>query len=242
MVKLQFNGRNYSGWQKQENASTVQGAVETALKNLFGEEILSFGCSRTDAGVSAEEYYFHFDAETKLPEERVAFKLNRFLPNDVQAQESREVPFSFDARRSVKSKTYVYSLYASPHKMPLYSPTHFQTEAPFFAEKVREQAEFLVGTHDFSSFRTVGYEDSSENKSTVRTIYSIDIKQEENRYYIYVSGDGFLYHMVRILSGTLVDVGAGKTDDVERILNAKDRSLAGRTLPAKGLKLYKVNY
>lgn len=241
-MKLQFNGRDYSGWQIQKNSRSVQGEVEKALKKLFETDITACGCSRTDSGVSAEEYFFHFDADTKLPENRVAFKLNRFLPKDVQAQESREVPFSFDARKNVKSKTYVYSVCVSEHIMPLYSATHYRVERPLDIEKMRAEAAKLCGKHDFSAFRKIGYEEGAANKSAVRTIHFIVVKAEENRVYIYVNGDGFLYNMVRIISGTLIAAGAGENIDVEKILVSKDRKNAGATLPPKGLKLYKVHY
>lgn len=242
LVKLQFNGRDYSGWQIQKNSRSVQGEVEKALKKLFGADITACGCSRTDAGVSAEEYFFHFDADTKLPESRVAFKLNRFLPRDVQAQESREVPRSFDARRDVKSKTYVYSVCVSEHVMPLYSSTHYRIERPLNIEKMRAEALKLSGTHDFSAFRKIGYEEGAADRSAVRTINFIDIKTKENRVYIYVNGSGFLYNMVRIIAGTLIAAGLDGDTDVNEILISKDRKNAGATLPPKGLKLYKVNY
>lgn len=239
---MEFNGKNYSGWQKQPEQSTVQGEVEKALFKLFGAPIEAHGCSRTDGGVSAEEYVFHFDADTKLPEERVAFKLNRFLPKDIQAQKSVEVPPSMDARKSLKSKTYVYSVYSSPHKRPLLAHECVQVEQPLDLEKMREQAKALVGKHDFASFRTVGYESGADKKSTVRTLYSVEITEQEGVVKMYFCGDGFLYHMVRILAGTLVAVGTGEEKDLAALLNAKDRSLAGKTMPPKGLRLYRVEY
>lgn len=242
LVKLQFNGRNYAGWQRQQNAVTVQGEVEKALFRLFGAAIECFGCSRTDAGVSAEEYFFHFDADTKLPQERVAFKLNRFLPNEIRAQESSEVPLSFHARRSVVAKTYRYCLYCSPHKMPLYSSTHAQVEEPLDVSAMREQAKCLLGRHDFSSFCSASPEEGEEGKSPVCTLSRVEISQEGQRVQMTFTGDGFLYHMVRILAGTLVEVGKGNIRDLKEVLDAKNRKEAGRVMPAKGLRLIKVYY
>lgn len=242
LVKLEFNGKHYSGWQKQSNAETVQGEVEKALSKLFGVQTTCQGCSRTDAGVSALCYYFHFDADTKLPADRVAFKLNRFLPKDIQAQESKEVPLAFDARRSVKGKTYSYTFYVSPHVRPLLSSDHVQIETSFDLEKVKREAQALVGTHDFSSFRTIGYEDNTDKKTTVRTITAIEFDEHNGELIVSITGDGFLYNMVRIVCGTLVEIGTGKLDDLNSILEAKDRSKAGKTLPPKGLKLIDVQY
>lgn len=241
LVQLEFQGKRYSGWQKQANANTVQEEVERALSKLFGVDTPSFGCSRTDAGVSAERYFFHFDADTKLPADRIAYKLNRFLPKDVQAQSSREVPLSFDARKSVKEKTYTYSFYISDHIRPLLSSDHVQIEPPFDLEKVKSEATCLIGTHDFASFRTIGYE-NNEKKTTVRTISHVGFTENEGELIISVTGDGFLYNMVRIVCGTLVEIGTGKLTDLKGILDAKDRSRAGKTLPPKGLKLKDVQY
>lgn len=242
LVKIQFNGRNYSGWQKQDNAATVQGEVDKALFHLFDQPIESHGCSRTDAGVSAEEFYFHFDADTKLPQERVAFKLNRFLPNEIQAQESKEVASSFHAREDVIEKTYCYSIYTSKHKLPLYSGTHVQVEEKLDVENMRDQAKVLLGKHDFSAFRSIGYEEGSESKSCVRTITGIRIEQENDKIKMYFTGDGFLYHMVRILAGTLIEVGKGYIPSLQKVLESKDRKLAGKTMPPKGLRLIQVKY
>lgn len=242
LVKIQYDGRRYSGWQKQKNAQTVQGEIDEALSKLFGEEIRSVGCSRTDAGVSAEEYYFHFDADTKLPEGRVCFKLNRFLPPDIQAQESKEVAPTFDARRDVTGKTYVYSFYVSAHRMPLLSRDRVQIERSVNVEEMRRQAQCLVGTHDFASFRTVGYEEGSQTKSTVRTLRAVEIRQDGVKLDLYFTGDGFLYNMVRILSGSLLAVGIGEIGDLKAVLEARNRSLAGETLPPKGLRLHRVYY
>ncbi len=242
LVGIQFNGRNYSGWQRQKNAKTVQGEVEGALNKLFLTDIAVQGCSRTDSGVSAEEYFFHFDADTKLPEGRVCFKLNRFLPNDIQAFLSKEVSSTFNALSDVKNKTYVYSLYVSEHKLPLYNRDRLQIEDKLDVERMDREAQVLVGRHDFSSFRTVGYEDGSKDKSCVRKINFISVTQNGARVDIKINGDGFLYNMVRIISGTLVDVGRGKISSLSEVLNAKDRSKAGETLSPKGLKLLKVNY
>lgn len=245
LLELQFYGRNYDGFQRQGNThNTVQEVLETALGKLFSVSVQTQGCSRTDAGVSAESFFCHFDANTKLPAERICFKLNRFLPKDVQAVSSREVPASFDARRDVLRKTYVYTFYRSPHRLPLYERDAVRVSAGFDAERVRNAAACLTGRHDFSAFRTVGYEKGAEDRPAVRTLESIRVEEDGKRVRVYFTGDGFLYNMVRIMAGTLAEVGEGtrSSESVCKTLQSGDRSEAGRTMPPKGLCLLSVEY
>ena len=244
LVELQYYGKRYGGFQRQKNAPTVQGEVERALFRLFGRTTEIVGCSRTDAGVSAQSYFFHFDAETALPEERVCFKLNRFLPKDIQAVSSKEVAPSFDARKNVKRKTYVYTLYRSAHLLPLYAREGVQMSENANLDEMRRAAGYLVGQHDFAAFRTVGYEEGAKKKSTVRTVEKIEIVQEGRWVRIFITADGFLYNMVRIVVGTLVEVGEGKrtSESVLSALESRDRAQSGKTMPPKALRLYSVEY
>lgn len=244
LLELQFNGKKYAGFQRQKNAITVQSVVEGGLEKLFGAPTFVTGCSRTDAGVSAESYFCHFDADTRLPAERVCYKLNRFLPKDIQAISSKEVGAAFDARKNVKRKTYVYSLYASDHVLPLYSSTCAQVAGNTDADAMERAAAYLTGKRDFAAFRTLGYEEGAEKKNTVRTIFNIRFERDGKVIRIYLTGDGFLYNMVRIIVGTLVEVGEGKrtVGSVKEALDGKERQLAGRTMPPKGLRLYAVEY
>lgn len=245
LLELQFYGRKYAGFQKQGNTTnTVQTVVETALEKLFLTPIEITGCSRTDAGVSAEQYFCHFDADTKLPAERVCFKLNRFLPIDIQAISSKEVAFDFDARKNVTKKTYSYTLYRSEHRLPLYESDGVRVDCNFNLESVKKAAACLQGTHDFAAFRTLGYEKNAEKKNTVRTLYDISFQEDGKRIKIYVTGNGFLYNMVRIIVGTLVEAGEGKrtAESVKDALESKQRIKSGKTMPPKGLKLYRVEY
>jgi len=240
LVELEFNGKNYGGWQIQPNVKTIEGETETALYKLFGEKITAYGCSRTDSGVSAESYYFHFDCDTKLPYERVCFKLNRFLPKDIQAQSSKEVPLTFSAKDNVKSKTYDYLCYVSPHIKPLLNRDRERIEKVPDIEAMKKACEYLTGRHDFSAFRN----SSPENVSATRMINFINITFENGFLTFSYNGDGFLYNMIRILTGTLLDVGAGKypPENVKEILDGKNREKAGMTMPPKSLILKKVNY
>ena len=238
LVTIQYNGKNYNGWQKNSNSKSVQGEIENALGKLFSIPVSVEGVSRTDTGVSAKEYYFTFCADTKLPTSRIPFKLNRFLQKDIQAYEAVEVDLDFALRKRVKSKTYVYKVYSSDHLLPLINRDAYHVKEKLDVEKMNEQAQLLVGKHDFSAFSTKGGDD----KNPIKTLYSTRVSQNEDGIIsISLTGDGFLYNMVRIIAGTLIDVGRGKIDNISNVLLLKDRQNAGLTLPAKALTLQKVD-
>ena len=237
LVTIQYNGKNYNGWQKNSNSKSVQGEIEDALGKLFSIPVSVEGVSRTDTGVSAKEYYFTFCADTKLPTSRIPFKLNRFLQKDIQAYEAVEVDIDFALRKRVSSKTYVYKIYSSPHLLPLLNRDAYHVKEKLDVEKMNEQAQLLVGKHDFSAFSTKGGDD----KNPIKTLYSAHVSQNEDGIIsISLTGDGFLYNMVRIIAGTLIDVGRGKIDNISNVLLLKDRQNAGLTLPAKALTLQKI--
>lgn len=237
LVTIQYNGKNYNGWQKNSNSKSVQGEIENALGKLFSIPVSVEGVSRTDTGVSAKEYYFTFCADTKLPTSRIPFKLNRFLQKDIQAYEAVEVDLDFALRKRVKSKTYVYKVYSSDHLLPLINRDAYHVKEKLDVEKMNEQAQTLVGLHDFSAFSTKGGDD----KNPIKTLYSAHVSQNEDGIIsISLTGDGFLYNMVRIIAGTLIDVGRGKIDNISNVLLLKDRQNAGLTLPAKALTLQKI--
>ena len=243
LIKLQYDGTNYKGFQIQGNSSdTIQGEIEKALKKLFKKEVSIFGCSRTDSGVSAYEYYAHFDIETKIEPQKISYAINSFLPEDIRVLESKQVKDDFNARYNVKNKTYVYSLYASEHIMPLID--RYSVRLKKFPNTVLMQkaSKKLIGTYDFGGFRSS--DPSRENQNTVRKINSIKFQVIDNMLNIYINGDGFLYNMVRIIVGTLIEIGEGKKsiEVIDDILKTRDRSLAGVTMPAKGLRLYEVKY
>lgn len=240
LAEIQYLGKNYGGWQKNDNSKTVQEVVETALEKLFSEKIKAEGCSRTDAGVNARQYFFHFDADTKLPADRVCFKLNRFLPGDVVCQSSRETDFSFHARKDVKSKTYVYRFYFGEHIKPIVNRDAYFVKGIADEENMTNVCSAFVGKHDFSAFKT----DSSSHSSPVKTIFSADIKKTPECYEFVVTGDGFLYNMVRIMAGAIVAAGQGKLTekDIFSAYGCGERPNGILTLPPKGLTLYGVNY
>ena len=238
LVTIQYNGKNYNGWQKNSNSKTVQGEIENALYKLFSTNIEVEGVSRTDSGVSAKEYYFCFSADTKLPTSRIPFKLNRFLQKDIQAYNAIEVDLDFALRKRVKSKTYVYKVYSCDHLLPLLNRDAYHVKEKLDVAKMNEQAKLLIGKHDFSSFASKGGDD----KNPIKTLYSAHVSQNEDGIIsISLTGDGFLYNMVRIIAGTLIDVGRGKIESIADVLMKKDRQNAGLTLPSKALTLQKVD-
>ena len=242
MIKLtlSYDGTNYCGWQKQKNGVSVQEIVEKALKELTGQEISVVASGRTDAGVHAEAQVVSFDYDGNIPPERLYLALNTILPDDIKATDSSEEGKSFNARKSAKKKTYVYSFYVSKTILPL--KERYATlvkEKPDLA-LMEKASKLLIGKHDFSAFCSVG----SSVKTTTRTIYSIDALEEGDTINVYVCGNGFLYNMVRIIAGTLLEIGQKKRteESIVKALESGKRELLAKTLPAKGLSLKSVEY
>ena len=242
LVEIQFNGKNYSGFQSTSNGNSIEDKIKLALKKLFDTDVEICGCSRTDAGVSAESYFFDFLAETKIPTERIPFKLNRFLPKDIQALSAREIPSGFNARFSAVSKTYEYGFYLSDHVMPLLNPRNFKLKKTINLEAMKNACQLFVGKHDFNAFKTP----CKDKISTVRTIFSCDLINDGNRIILQICGDGFLYNMVRIIAGTIVEVGEEKLSlEQVSILLTGDKNRIDNpsiTLPPNALLLKSVKY
>lgn len=242
LIEIQFNGKNYSGFQSVKNGKSISDKITDALEKLFESKITINGCSRTDAGVSAESYFFDFSAETKLPTDRIPFKLNRFLPKDIQATSAREVDETFHARFSAKRKTYEYGFYLSEHTLPLLNPKFYKLKPTINVEGMKLACQLFVGKHDFSAFKTSG----GDEKTSVRTIFSSTLITDGNKLIFRICGDGFLYNMVRILAGTLVKVANGEISisQVESLLkNGSPRtSNPALTLPPNALILKSVEY
>ena len=235
-----YDGTNYCGWQVQPNGITVQEVLNQALSDLFAKKTACIGASRTDAGVHALGNVAVFDTDARMPADRIAFALNTRLPADIRIQGSSEVPLDFHPRFTATVKTYEYRILNKKFPVPtkrLYS--HF-TYLPLDVEKMRKAGEYLLGEHDFKSFCGAG----AQVKTTVRTIYDFQIKKEDDEICMRITGSGFLYNMVRILAGTLIEVGSGarKPEDMLEIIEAKDRKKAGATAPARGLTLIKIQY
>ncbi len=240
MLKVQYDGTRYAGWQVQKNAVTIQERLNQAIFLLTKERVVVTGSGRTDAGVHALAQVAHFDTECRIPPEKIAPALNYYLPSDIRVVESRMVGSDFHAVKSAKKKTYAYSLYRSEVELPLKERFAVRVYGELDINNMKKCASVFVGQHDFSCFLASG----SDVKNTVRTIYSIDITERDNDLTISVTGNGFLYHMVRILTGTLLSAAMDMLtpSECEAILARKDRSFAGKTMPAKGLCLVSVCY
>ncbi|UKI22012.1 MAG: tRNA pseudouridine(38-40) synthase TruA [Christensenella sp.] len=251
---ISYYGANYVGWQRQLNGLSVQEVLEKALEKTFGAPTSATASGRTDAGVHALRQVVHFDADTSIPTDKIPFAVNTHLPDDVSMLSCEIAPENFNARFSAKRKTYCYKIYVSKHRLPVLELDHEHITYPLDLDKIEQAAKIIEGTHDFKCFEASG----SVVKNTVRTVYSVDVAtrhfdnatvRADGKFFdgelsISVTGNGFLYNMVRIIAGTLVYVGIGKLtpQDVSRILETGDRKAAGKTLGAKGLTLMSVQY
>ena len=241
-IIVEYDGSNYCGWQKQKNEKmvTVQQRVEEALYKITGESIEVIGSSRTDSGVHARGYSANFFTNSKIAAEKFPSALNRFLPKDIVIIKAEEMPLDFHSRYSSKGKTYSYTI-LNRKEIPAIGRNYvYHYKYELNVEAMRVAAEFLIGTHDFTSFKNTG----SSVKTSVRTVTAINIEKHEDTIKIYLSADGFLYNMARIIVGNLIEVGSGrkKTEDILKILQQKDRQKAGKASPANGLCLEEVFY
>ncbi len=230
-----YDGTNYSGWQVQPNAVTIEQKLNEALSIVSGEEIRVMGASRTDAGVHSLGNICVFDTNARMPAERFCYALNRYLPEDIVVQESCEVPPDFHPRYCRSRKTYEYRILNRKFRMPSMRLNTYFFYTPLNVERMQIAAEYLEGEHDFKSFCSV----HAQVETTVRTIYQCSVWKEGDVVAIRVTGNGFLYNMVRIIAGTLIKVGSGELEpeQIKDILLARDREAAGPTAPAHGLTM-----
>lgn len=240
-LTIEYDGKGFNGWQKQPNKLNIQGTIEQAIKTITGEEIELNASGRTDAGVHALGQVANFKTNSNIPIEKIAIAINSNLKKSIRILQAEEVEERFHSRLSCKKKTYRYVINNSDIPSAIYR--NLETHIPIKLDvgKMQEGAKYLEGEHDFKSFKASG----TSSKSSVRTIYSAKVIQMPNeRIYIELTGNGFLYNMVRIIAGTLVEVGSGKIkpEEIKSIIEAKDRAMAGKTLPPQGLFLVSVNY
>ena len=239
-IIVAYDGTNYCGWQVQPNGITIESVLNHHLSEQLGEEIHVIGASRTDSGVHADGNVAVFDTSARMPAERISYALNTRLPQDIRIQDSCEVPSDFHPRFQRTVKTYEYRICSRKFPDPcsrLYSLFYYWE---LDVEQMKKAAAYLVGEHDFTSFCTK----KEEVTNCVRTIYSLDIEKTGDQIVIRIRGNGFLYNMVRIITGTLLRVGGGliNPEQIPDIRAARDRSAAAETAPAHGLKLVKIEY
>ena len=235
-----YDGTNYHGWQVQDNGITIEEVLNRTISELVQEDIKVIGASRTDAGVHACGNVAVFDTESRIPGDKFSFALNQRLPEDIRIQESCEVDADFHPRYADTVKTYEYNILNRRCELPskrLYAAFCYY---PRDIERMNQAAADLVGEHDFKSFCSAG----AQVQTTVRTIYAVNVTKEDDMVHIRITGNGFLYNMVRIIAGTLMQVGTGlmEPEQVKGILEARDRSKAGPTAVAKGLTLVEIRY
>ena len=239
-LTVAYDGTDYCGWQVQPNGMTVEEILNRELSALTGEEVKVIGASRTDAGVHAEGNVAVFDTETGIPAERIAYALNCRLPEDIVAVKSEEVPGDWHPRYQCSVKTYEYRILNREMPDPVCRRSTVHISYPLNLGDMRTAAGYLKGEHDFKSFCSP----HTEVKDTVRTVHSLEVEKEGDIITVRIRGNGFLYNMVRIIVGTLINVGRGACppEKVKEILEARDRRKAAATAPAKGLVLKYIRY
>ena len=243
LLWLAYKGTNYSGFQVQPNGVTVCAVVQDAMQNVFGTRPDVKGCSRTDAGVHARRFALNFHYDGRIPVQRIPLALNARLPMDVRALAAQQVPDDFHARYAAHTKTYLYRIHNHPIDSPFDAAYYTRVPRRLDESAMQAAAQQFVGTHDFLALCAAG-SSAAAHGDTVRTITDCHVTRRGDEVDIEVTADGYLYNMVRILAGTLCEVGAGRlrAADIPAILASRDRSRAGPTLPAKGLFLKRVEY
>ena len=235
MLTVAYDGTNYCGWQVQPNGETIESVLNRHLSMLLGEDIVVTGASRTDSGVHSLGNVAIFDTETRMPADKISFALNQKLPADIVVQDSCEVPLDWHPRYQKGRKTYEYRILNKTFRNPTRRLDTYFYHHKLNVDAMQEAAKYLEGEHDFKSFCAVG----AQVKTTTRTIYACEITKEDDVITIRVTGNGFLYNMVRIIAGTLLDAGMGKfaPSKVAWMIEQCDRTVAGPTLPPEGLRL-----
>ena len=240
-LTIEYDGKEFNGWQKQPSKLNIQGTIEQAIKTITGEDVDLQASGRTDAGVHALGQVANFKTNSNIPIEKMSIAINCNLKKSIRIVKAEEVEERFHSRLSCKRKTYRYIINNSEIPSAIYR--NLETHIPYKLdiEKMKQAVKYFEGEHDFKAYKASG----TSSKSSIRTIYKAEVlKMPNNRIYIELTGNGFLYNMVRIIAGTLVDVGTGKIkpEDIEKIIESKDRTNAGKTLPPQGLYLVCVNY
>lgn len=240
LIKIEYDGREFYGWQKQPDKRTVQGEIENAIEKLTGVQTELFGSGRTDRGVHALDQAAHFDMEQNIPVKNLVQALNNLLPNDISITKAKIVKDNFHARYDIKKKTYLYQVYSSKTKSAILSNQSAYVSYELDVARMVEASKLLLGKHDFRGFCCA----DTHVKDFVREIYDIKISKKGKFIQFKVTGSGFLYNMVRIIVGTLVEIGRGKltNEDIKKALETGNRSFSGMTMPPEGLFLARTYF
>ena len=240
MLTIAYDGTGYKGWQIQPGEPTIEGVLNAELSRVLNEDIHVIGASRTDAGVHARGAVAVFDTDSSIPGDKFSFALNQSLPGDIRILVSKQVEDDFHPRKVPCRKTYEYRIYNDTFHLPTRRLYTHHVYGSLDEKLMNEAGQYLVGEHDFTSFSSVG----GQTLTSVRTIYEVSVRREGKEVVISVTGNGFLYNMVRIIAGTLIEVGQGKypPDKIKSMLEARDRQAAGQTAPAQGLCLAEYVY
>ena len=238
---IEYDGKDFNGWQKQPNKLNIQGEIEKAIERITGEKVELMASGRTDAGVHAIGQVANFKTNSNIPIEKIPIALNTNLKKSIIIKLAEEVDERFHSRLNCKRKTYRYIINNSKYGTAIYRNLETHIPMKLNIQKMQEAVKYFEGEHDFKAFKASG----TSSKSSIRTIYKAEVIQKENeKIYIELTGNGFLYNMVRIISGTLVDVGLEKIEpkEIPNIIKSQKRENAGKTLPPQGLYLVKVEY
>ena len=238
-LTISYDGTNYAGWQKQKKTNTIQENIENAIYEITNERVKLIASGRTDSGVPAISQVANFTTSSTIRPENFYKAINTKLPNDIIVTSSKLVDDDFNSRFSAKKKTYMYQIYNNDIKNPFYDKYSMFVNQKLDIVAMKENINKIVGTYDFTSFYT---KEKENPKNPIRTIYSANIEEDGKLIRITITGNGFLYNMVRIITGTLIDIGFNRKEDILKILYEKDRQKAGATAKAKGLFLKSVEY
>jgi len=239
-LEIEYDGKDFNGWQKQPNKLNIQGEIERAIKEITGEEVDLTASGRTDAGVHAIAQVANFKTNSNLPIEKFAIAINSKIKQTIRIKNAEEVSERFHSRYNCKQKTYKYIINNGNHASAIYRNLEYFVPVKLDVKEMKKAIKHFEGEYDFKGFKASG----TSSKSSIREIYKTELEQDEDKIIIRLTGNGFLYNMVRIIAGTLVDVGLGKikSEEIPEIIESKDRERAGKTLPAHGLYLEKVEY
>lgn len=239
-LTIEYDGKEFNGWQKQPDKLNIQGTIEQAIESITGEKVELNASGRTDAGVHAIAQVANFKTNSKIPIEKMAIAINSRLKKSIVIKSAEEVDERFHSRLTCKKKTYRYVINNSKYGTAIYRNLEYHISNDLDVNKMQEAAKYFEGEHDFKAFKASG----TSSKNSIRTIYKAQVYKNQERIYIELTGNGFLYNMVRIIAGTLVEVGMNKIEpeDIIEIIKSGKRENAGKTLPPQGLYLVEVNY